>query len=398
MNCSLSVPAQQVEGATHFGCAGEVSALLNPAEPVYLFSEGCLERQVTRFFRSFPGVVSYAVKANPEPRVLAALASRGVCHFDVASLGEVETVAARCRGAVLHFNNPIKPAEAIEAAYRQFGVRSFALDEASELEKIHRTTGGDRDVLYSVRFRLPHGGASYDFGSKFGADPEDAADLLRRVRQLGGRPALTFHPGSQCVEPARYARYLEWAAKIERRAGVVLDQINVGGGFPEYYANAHPPALEEYFLAIAQAAERYFDRVPPLMCEPGRAMVASSVSLLTRVIHVRDDGRTVFLNDGVYGGMQEQAVVDLRFPVRIWREGRILQDEGVTCRVFGPTCDPIDRLSGELSLPGSIRSGDYVEFGLLGAYGSATSTGFNGFRSGHYFNVARGFPPSLHVA
>jgi ornithine decarboxylase len=120
-------------------------------------------------------------------------------------------------------------------------------------------------------------------------------------------------------------------------------------------------------------------------------MVASAVSLLTRVIHVRDDGRTVFLNDGVYGGMQEQSLVDLRFPVRVWRDGRLLAGRHETCHVFGPTCDPVDRLSCAVSLPVATRDGDYIEFGLLGAYGSATSTAFNGFRSSGYVNVTQGF-------
>ena len=391
MNGAVSVITGRSDGGAVFRCAGDIADNLRPTEPVYLFSEACLERRAYSFHAGFPGTVSYAVKANPEPRVLRTLASKGVDHFDVASLGEVEILSSLCPGATLHFNNPIKPMEAIEIAYRRYGVRSFALDEVAELEKIHCATGGDPRVLYSVRFCLTHSGASYDFGSKFGTSPDNAAALLRRIHLLGARPGLTFHPGSQCTDPGMYSRYLEAAARIASRSGVEITQINVGGGFPEYYDNAAAPELEDYFLAVEQAAARHFDRPPPLMCEPGRAMVASAVSLLTRVIHVRDDGRTVFLNDGVYGGMQEQSIVDLHFPVRIWRGGREIGGERVTCHVFGPTCDPVDRLSREISLPRQVRPGDYVEFGLLGAYGSATSTAFNGFRSVRYFNVAQGF-------
>jgi ornithine decarboxylase len=146
------------------------------------------------------------------------------------------------------------------------------------------------------------------------------------------------------------------------------------------------------FGATPEAAvSKYFGTPPPLLCEPGRGMVAPAVSLLSRVIHVRDDQQTLFLNDGVYGGMLEQSVADLRLPVRAWREGEIFSGDTSTYRIFGPTCDPIDRLPHEVTLAKDVRAGDYIEFGLLGAYGSATSTSFNGFQSANYFNVTEGF-------
>jgi ornithine decarboxylase len=376
---------------TAFSDARQVVRQLAPTEPVYLFCQEKLLERARCFQQGFAGEVSYAVKANAEPRVIKALWEQGLGHFDVASLGEVEAVSALCPGAVLHFNNPVKAAEAIASAYCDHGVRSFALDEDAELEKLVRATGGATDVMYSVRFKLAHAGASYDFGSKFGAAPEQAALLLRRIAALGTRPALTFHPGSQCTEPGMYARYLAAAAGIIAHAGVEVAQINVGGGFPEQYENARVPSLQAYFDAIKDAARRFFPTPPKLMCEPGRAMVAPAVSLLARVIHVREMQHCLFVNDGVYGGMLEQSVVDLHLPVLLWRNG--FQPRGVpeAYRIFGPTCDPIDRLSREVELPCRAEPGDYIEFGLLGAYGSATTTGFNGFRSSIYCNVERGF-------
>ena len=116
-------------------------------------------------------------------------------------------------------------------------------------------------------------------------------------------------------------------------------------------------------------------------------MVASSASLLARVIHVRDCEKSVFVNDGVYGGMQEQSLVDICLPVRAWRNGKVLSAPETDYQVFGPTCDPVDRLSKSTALPKGLRTGDYIEFGLLGAYGSATTTTFNGFSSCTYANV-----------
>lgn len=373
-----------------YECAGEITGQLAPLEPAYLFCESRLKARAARFLAGFAGTVSFAVKSNPEPRVLQTLAHSGVAHFDVASVQEVRAVLGNCPAATLHFNNPVKAVEAIEQAYNNHGVRSFALDEISELRKIEAATGGDTSVMYTVRFKLPHNGAAYDFGSKFGATAEQAVSLLQAIDALGARPALTFHPGSQCTDPQMYQRYLEAAADIARRAGVTPELINVGGGFPEHYLGTDLPALEEYFSAITAAMERYFDEPIPLMCEPGRAMVAPAVSLLCRVIHVRDCGRSVFLNDGVYGGMQEQSIVDLRFPARIWRDGKILEGSEASYQMFGPTCDPVDKMSRPVALPVGLRDGDYIEFGLLGAYGSVTATRFNGFNPGSYLDVLMG--------
>lgn len=378
------------EGERQWRCAGEVCGSLAPLEPTYLFCESRLRTSAGQFLAGFAGTVSYAVKANPEPRVLRTLASAGIANFDVASLEEVRAVLTHCPAATLHFNNPVKAAEAIERAYREHGVRSFALDEMSELEKIRKVTGGDPSVMYTVRFKLPHDGAAYDFGSKFGASLEQAIDLLQAIAGLGARPALTFHPGSQCTDPAKYRHYIEAAAEISQRAGVSPRLINVGGGFPAHYLGTRLPSLESYFREIREAASRCFPEPVPLMCEPGRGMVATAVSLLTRVIHVRNCGRNVFLNDGVYGGMQEQAIVDLRFPARAWREGLQLQGKGTDYQLFGPTCDPVDRLTRPVQLPAGLREGDYVEFGLLGAYGSVTATRFNGFGSSDYIDIVEG--------
>lgn len=361
-----------------------------PLEPAYLFCESRLRARAARFLAGFDGAVSYAVKANPEPRIIQTLASAGVANFDVASLDEVRTVLSHCPVARLHFNNPVKAIDAIERSYREHGVRSFALDEMSELQKIREATGSDPSVMYSVRFKLPHSGAAYDFGSKFGATSEQAITLLQSIAGMGASPAITFHPGSQCTDPAMYSQYLEAAAQICKKAGVEPQLVNVGGGFPEHYMGTGLPALEAYFREIGEAARRYFQQPVQLMCEPGRGLVAPAVSLLSRVIHVRDCGRSVFLNDGVYGGMQEQSIIDLRFPARIWRDGNLLRGDTTDYQLFGPTCDPVDRFARPVRLPRGLREGDYIELGLLGAYSSATATRFNGFSSSTYLDVLEG--------
>ncbi len=396
MTGSFAKAFRPAPNAAPYSDAAEITGRIRPLEPLYLFCAAQLDARARRFLDSFPGVVSYAVKANPEARVLATLYAAGLRNFDVASLEEVRIVSLACPGSALHFNNPVKAAEAVSEAYLRYGVRSFALDEMAELEKICRCTGGDPSVIYSVRFRLAHAGAAYDFGSKFGADATTAIAMLRELGRRGLRAALTFHPGSQCTDPGMFARYIDAAADIAREAGAALEFINVGGGFPAEYPNADAPPLEAYFGQIHRSAQCAFPDAVPLLCEPGRGMVAPCVSLLARVVHVRDDGRTLFINDGVYGGMQEQSLVDLQLPVRAWRDGDILGGEAGEYRVFGPTCDPVDRLHRPIAAPRDLRVGDYLEFGLLGAYGSATATRFNGFHSAAYVDIARATDFSIH--
>ncbi len=361
---------------------------LKPDQPVYLFNREQLMRTALGFQNEFPGRVAYAVKANMRKRVLHTLIEQGIREFDVASLAEIRRLTDINPQLHLHFNNPVKSRDAIKSAFGEYGVRSFVLDDGEELNKILGACVQTQSLMLSVRFSLPDHQAAYDFGAKFGATPERAAKLLKRIQASGARAALTFHPGSQCTDANEYRRYIFEAAQIASTAGVELTQLNVGGGFPEYYSNVIAKPRQHYFQVIRQAIDDAFSgRAPDIMCEPGRAMIASCISLVVKVIHVREGKRTVFINDGVYGGLQEQSLADLKLPIRVWRDAKCVKRRCVPHTVFGPTCDPSDRLPRALELPADIRAGDYLEFGLAGAYGSATATTFNGFESLHYVNV-----------
>ncbi len=366
----------------------EVLQKLKPEDPVYLFNRDHLAKRAIDFQAQFPGLVSYAVKANARNRVLRTLIEQGIDNFDVASISEIRRLRALNPGVQIHFNNPVKSHAAIASACHEFGVRSLALDDARELDKILRACADPSQMMLSVRFKLDSHQAAFDFGSKFGATPEQAVGLLKAIHQAGAKAALTFHPGSQCAEPNEYRRYIIAAAGIASAAKVSLAQLNVGGGFPEYYKNTQIVPRYQYFKVIKQAVSEAFpDNFPPVLCEPGRAMVASSVSLLCRVIHVRKESSIAFINDGVYGGLQEQSLTNLSLPLKVWRDKTQRMKNYAAFTVFGPTCDPSDRLPRTLELPADLQAGDYLEFGLVGAYGSATATTFNGFDSQHYVNV-----------
>lgn len=347
-----------------------------PDHPMLYFSPAVLQATYRRFARGFPGLVTYAVKANDGRIVLENLAAAGMRAFDVASPAEMRKVRAVLPGAVLHYNNPVRSRDEIAAGVA-LGVASWSVDSGSELAKLAEQVPPGAEV--SVRFKLPVKGAAYDFGSKFGAEPARAAGLLAEAARLGFAPALTFHPGTQCADPAAWAAYIREAAAIAEAAGVRTRRLNVGGGFASHRCGTAPD-LEAIFEGIEAAVEEAFGHdAPALVCEPGRAMVAEAVTLGVRIKAMRDCG-AVFLNDGIYGAFAESPLmgnVD-RISV-IGSTGASRRGAPVPRTVFGPTCDSLDRLPGDVALPSDSEEGDWILFRGMGAYSTATVTRFNGY-------------------
>ncbi|MEL6645826.1 MAG: type III PLP-dependent enzyme [Pseudomonadota bacterium] len=348
-----------------------------PDHPVQFFAPATLAATARQFRRGFPGLVTYAVKANDAPEVLDTLVAAGITTFDVASPDEMARARTASRQAVLHYNNPVRSVAEIQAA-RDFGVTSYSVDDAGELNKIaaHIPPAG---IEVAVRLKLPVAGAAYDFGAKFGAPPETCIPLLRQVAALGFRPAMTFHPGTQCPDPAAWALYIRAAGEIANEAGVTLDRLNVGGGFPAQRGPAAPD-LAAIFAEIARTTATAFGPpAPALLCEPGRAMVADAGALATRVKSIRADG-TVFLNDGIYGGLSEAPILGAVDRLQVLApDGTLRQGKPTPRTIFGPTCDSLDRLPEPLPLPADLAEGDYVIFHGMGAYATVTATRFNGY-------------------
>lgn len=347
-----------------------------PDSPVMFFCPAQLQRMAHRFQRGFKGLTTYAVKANDRPDVLVNLSAAGMNSFDVASPTEMDAVRAIDAQAVLHYNNPVRSAQEIAHGIR-LGVASWSVDDASELDKLDPVP---RSAEIAVRFALPVAGAAYDFGEKFGATPDEAIELLRRVEKQGWRPSLCFHPGTQCADPSAWTAYIAEAARIAKQAGVRIARLNVGGGFPAHRTGAAPD-LERTFSAIHMAVQTYFPgHVPELLCEPGRAMVAEAFVLAARVKSIRAGGRAVYLNDGIYGGLTDLRDTGLIHRVRVVSaQGIQRTGAGHEPKVFGPTCDSLDKLPGGLVLPSDLQVGDYVLFDGMGAYSLALNTGFNGY-------------------
>lgn len=365
-----------------FDDAADVAARLAPEAPTFCYSAEVVRGRVCAFLSGFPGTISYAVKANSDPDVLLTIAASGIDTFDVASVEEMALVRSLVPQAVVHYHNPVKSRSEIAKAYRLYGCQRFAADDAGEIAKIAAVIGEPAGIEIAVRFRLTTtGDAAHDFSSKFGATAQEAAGLLRQVVAAGFVPVLTFHPGSQCLRPAAYARHIAEAARIAATAAVTLAALNVGGGFPARYHAGEVAPLEDFFRVIAaSAAEAFGAERPHLECEPGRGLVAPAMSLLTRVKLVKQARREVYINDGIYGALMEVSQVPCLLPrYRVIRDSATLAGETAAFVLYGPTCDPIDRLPLALELPLDIAEDDYIEFDALGAYGAATATRFNGY-------------------
>ena len=351
-----------------------------PVQPVTLLRPHAARRAARFFVEKFPGRPLYAVKANPSPELLRLLWAEGVTHYDVASLGEVRLVADTLPGATLCFMHPVKAEEAVAEAYFSHGVKTFSLDTMDELDKIMRATRGATDLNLLVRIRVSSDHSKLSLATKFGADPSELTRLLFAARQAADAMGICFHVGSQAMSPAAYSEAMSRVRDAIVGAAITVDIVDVGGGFPSSYPGMEPPPLQAYFDVI----HRTFEALPisysaELWCEPGRALCAEYASVLVRVEKRRGD--ELYINDGAYGTLFDAAHIAWRYPVSLVREPES-DVRTMPFSFYGPTCDDLDHMVGPFELPGDVGPGDYIEVGMLGAYGCAMRTAFNGFGVG----------------
>jgi ornithine decarboxylase len=361
--------------------SGADIAKLRPVQPVTLLRPHAARRAARFFVEKFPGRSLYAVKANPSPDLLKVLWDAGITHYDVASITEVRLVRETLPEGLICFMHPVKAEEVIAEAYFEHGVKTFSLDTIDELEKIVRATSTDdvpaNDLSLLVRVRVSSDHAKLSLAAKFGADPRDVGTLLMAARQAADALGICFHVGSQAMTAAAYAEAMAKVRAAIVEASVTVDIVDVGGGFPSSYPGMEPPPLETYFSVIHQS----FEALPisysaELWCEPGRALCAEYASVLARVEKRRGD--ELYINDGAYGALFDAAHIGWRYPVRLIRQQQS-RVRSMKFSFYGPTCDDLDRMAGPFELPGDVAVGDYIEIGMLGAYGCAMRTQFNGF-------------------
>jgi ornithine decarboxylase len=337
--------------------------------------------QVRRQYRALrdalPGVdLHYALKPLPHASVVATLRDEGA-FFDLATTGEVELVKAqgiapeRC----IH-THPIKRDSDIRDALR-FGVTTFVVDNPDEIRKFVRYRKR-AELLLRVCFRSPT--AVCDLSKKFGCEPGAVLGLIETARRLGVRVrGLSFHVGSQATDPSKYIEAIHACTNLVAEALLAglpsLDVLDIGGGFPVQYTDAVMPIGE--FCAPIRAALAKLPKHVRVIAEPGRFIAApAAIAVSTVMGKAKRDGRWwYYLDDGLYGSYSGQLFDHAKYPVAALRDG----GELFASVLAGPTCDSIDVIDDNISLP-ELEVGDLVVGRMMGAYTWASATDFNFFK------------------
>ena len=369
-----------------FKSVDELVNQLKPTEPVYCIRRNSI-RLASKFFQNkFPGKILYAVKTNPHPIVLQTLLDSGIKHYDVASIKEIETIKNLNPEVECSYMHTVKSREDIKEAYFKYNIKTFALDTKDELIKIIESTNNAKDLRLFVRVSVSNEHAEIDLSKKFGAITSEAAGLLRLGKQYAYKLGLSFHVGSQCMHPISYAKGISEIGNIIKRTKIVPDIINVGGGFPTIYPDLVPQPMQSYFDEIKKGLKNLkLQKLPEIICEPGRSLVAESGSTIVRV-NLRKKQK-LYINDGTYGTLFDAGTPNIVYPSRVIKNGRVISKKLTSFDFYGPTCDSMDYMKGPFILPNNIKENDYIELGQLGAYGLTFRTQFNGFYSDQIFEV-----------
>jgi ornithine decarboxylase len=359
---------------------------LKPDYPVYCIRPESIKISTQFFKKNFPGRILYAVKTNPNEKVLKHILSNGIKDFDVASINEIKLIQKLKPEAKLYFMHTVKSRSNISEAYFELGIRDFALDTKDELQKILEATNQAKDLNLYIRIAISNEHAEIDLSRKFGALPSEALGLVRLCKEHAKKIGISFHVGSQCMHKISFSKAIAEVGSIIKKTKIIPDVINVGGGFPSIYPDLNPEPLNNYIKEIKDAlAKLKLPSVPEIICEPGRAIVAESGSAIVKVILRKK--QTLYINDGTYGTLFDAGVPNFVFPSKMISNGRIHSKKLTPFSFFGPTCDSLDYMKGPFLIPNNIKEGDYIELGQLGAYGLTFRTKFNGFYSDHIFEL-----------
>ncbi len=369
-----------------FKSVDELIGQLQPDKPVYCIRKKSIQVASKFFQDKFPGKILYAVKTNPNKEVLKTIIQSGIKQFDVASVEEIKNIKQIDPKLNCSYMHTVKSRKNIKEAYFNYGVKDFSLDTKEELIKILESTNNAKDLNLFVRVAVSNEHAEIDLSKKFGALTSEAMGLFRLAKSNSKKVGLSFHVGSQCMHPISYAKGISEIGNIIKKTKIIPDYINIGGGFPTIYPDLVPQSMENYFEEIKTSlAKLKIDKMPEILCEPGRAIVAESGSTIVKV-NLRKKQK-LYINDGTYGSLFDAGVPNIVYPTRLITNGRIISKKLTSFDFYGPTCDSMDYMKGPFLLPNNIKENDYIELGQLGAYGLTFRTQFNGFFSDEIYEV-----------
>lgn len=347
--------------------------------PLFIINREKLIDNYQAFRSFFPGVeIYYALKANPHPYIIQVLGEIG-SSFDVASLQEIQLVLSYgISPQRLIFANTIKRKKGIRFA-KENGITRMTYDNFDEIGKIARVYPEASVIL---RIKTPSVGSRINLSYKFGAEPQEALDLLLQAKDAGLNPiGISFHVGSPCTNVENYIASLKLVVQIFEQAaikGIHLTTVDIGGGFPlqVYQTQNNEVSVESMGKTLTPLLLEYFGRDCTFVAEPGRSLVGSAGLLISKVIgRAKRSGKNwYYLDDGYYGTFSA-----IPFDKSIFEFYTLKDDtEKYPCILAGPTCDSIDVIADGVMMP-EMELDDLVFVPNIGAYSWASATTFNGF-------------------
>jgi len=342
--------------------------------PFLILDTAIVREKVRRWRGVMPRVrPHYAVKANPDRRVLKVLAQEG-CGFEIASTAELDLLLALgVPAAEVFYSNPVKSRESIAYAAAK-GVEWFVVDSVDELRRVFETKPDARQYL---RIATPNIGSDWPLSGKFGAGAADAREIVALAARLGADLAgVTFHVGSQCRNPENWRVALEKARslfELMTKAGLRPRLLNIGGGFPVRHVKPMPSI--EVIGGVVNEGLKAFGEDVQVIAEPGRYLVSDAGYFVCRVLGTatRAGKRWMHWDAGLFGGVIESSE-GLKYRIRTDRSG-----PDVPWTVGGPTCDSVDIVLRDEPLPSDLQERDFVYIRNAGAYTTAYASQFNGF-------------------
>jgi ornithine decarboxylase len=343
-------------------------------KPFLLVDSNIIRNKTQRFKAAMPRVhPHYAVKANPDRRVLEALIEEGT-GFEIASIAELDLLLEL--GVLAHeifYSNPMKSRAYLEYAAAK-GVEWFVIDSVEELRKIVSVKA---DAKMYLRIDTPNIGSDWPLAGKFGTHLGDIYEIIQEASELGADLAgVTFHVGSQCRNPQNWRVGIERAKKVfddMRAMGLKPRLLNIGGGYPVRHTKPIP-SIEIIANVINEAIADLPDSIH-IMAEPGRYLVSDSAYFVCRIVGTatRNGKKWMYWDAGMFGGVIE-ITEGLRYEIITDRSGN-----PTPWSVAGPTCDSVDVLVHDMMLPSDMQEGDFIYIPNAGAYTTAYASNFNGF-------------------
>jgi ornithine decarboxylase len=343
-------------------------------KPFLLVDTEIVRMKARRFKAAMPRVQPhYAVKANPDPRVLKALIEEGV-GFEIASIAELDLLLGLgVAPAEIYYSNPMKSRAYLEYAAAK-GVEWYVLDSVEELRKI---VSVKRNAKLYVRIEAPNVGSDWPLAGKFGIKSTEVDGIIAEAVALGADLAgVTFHVGSQCRNPENWRVGIQHAKRVFRKmrlAGLAPRLLNIGGGYPVRHVKPIPSI--ERIADVVNHGIRDIPQDVRVMAEPGRFLVSDAGYFVCRVVGTatRAGKRWMYWDAGVFGGVIE-TTEGLRYDVRTDRTGKLIP----WC-IAGPTCDSVDVCMRDEMFPEDMQEGDFIYIANAGAYTTAYASNFNGF-------------------